>query len=186
MKNIPNKRFYIQNGEILDSGFFIGSDKEIVKILNEQHKQLAELKAKADLRAGIVSKEVNKICKQVIEENKQLRAENEKLCGGNTFYNYVKELQIDNRQKEKQLKEKDEEIETIKAFLNRTTFTKEVTKQVCEKIRKALADNEYVYSFINPKNKNKANMDGYFDCLEEIKDILDEIEETIKPYLEGE
>lgn len=38
-------------------------------------------------------------------ENKKLKEENKKLCAGNTFYDYVKELQIDNRQKEQQLKD---------------------------------------------------------------------------------
>lgn len=97
----------------------------------------------------------NDIQEKAIKEIAELKAENAKLSGGNIFYDYVKELQIDNRQKEQQIKEKDEEIATqkilvdygkeeikklhkrINEIIKRDRKCIEVkTKQVCEKIRK--------------------------------------------------
>ena len=37
-------RFYIENGEILDCGFFLGSKEQYVDIMNKQDQHIAELK----------------------------------------------------------------------------------------------------------------------------------------------
>ena len=36
-------RFYIENGEILDCGFFLGSKEQYVDIMNKQDQRIAEL-----------------------------------------------------------------------------------------------------------------------------------------------
>ena len=38
-----NKRFYIENGEILDCGFFLGSKEQYVDVMNKQDQRIAEL-----------------------------------------------------------------------------------------------------------------------------------------------
>ena len=38
-----NKRFYIENGEILDCGFFLGSKEQYVDVMNKQDQRFAEL-----------------------------------------------------------------------------------------------------------------------------------------------
>lgn len=122
------KWFYdLEEGEIYcedTEGTICSYDKEsLVDILNKYAKQLAELKA----------------------ENERFKEENIKLCSGKSFYDYVKELQISNRQQEQQLKEKDELISRLRQdhkdemhqlYVNLDAIAKqEERKQVCEKIR---------------------------------------------------
>lgn len=124
-------------------------------IINGKDEEIEKLKAHNE-----------RLCQQVISINK----ENNKL---REFREYILRVQAEpykswkeNFDLQQQLKEKDEEIETIKAFLNRTTFTKEVTKQVCEKIRKFILSNENQHIDWNLK----------YVWVEDIKDFLDQIE----------
>lgn len=86
--------------------------------------EIAELKQRIEmLQNGIVDDqslktlvEESPMYKELKAENERLKDENIKLCSGKTFYDYLKELQVSNRQQEQQLKDN--------------------TRQVCEKIRK--------------------------------------------------
>lgn len=62
---------------------------------------------------------------------------------------------------QQQLKEKDERIETLQGFLERTTFRQECTKQVCEKIRKNIV--KYVYG------GNLFDIKGFKEFLDQVE-----------------
>ena len=132
----------------------------------ENRKNLKRVEFTKDAVRDVLSylKELEKQTEQLAE----LKAENERLQE-----EMYKMMPYDDCQEfESCIYQKVENY--YKQQLTKTQF--DTTEQICENIRKTLADNEYIYSFINPKNKNKANMDGYFDCQEEIKDALEEIE----------
>lgn len=50
-------RFYIENGEILDCGFFLGSEEQYVDIMNKQDQRIAELEQKlAELKEKAIDR----------------------------------------------------------------------------------------------------------------------------------
>ncbi len=60
-------RFYIENGEILDCGFFLGSKEQYVDIMNKQDQRIAELEQElADLKEKY--NKVNDKLKNITEE----------------------------------------------------------------------------------------------------------------------
>lgn len=120
---------------------------------NGNNENFDKRQALIDLgRIGIV---LNNQSQQIAE----LKAENEELKAykKGAYEKYVSKCAY----LQQQLKEKDERIETLQGFLERTTFRQECTKQVCEKIRKNIV--KYVYG------GNLFDIKGFKEFLDQVE-----------------
>ena len=98
-------RFYIENGEILDCGFFLGSEEQYVDIMNKQDQRIAELEKQLDQLKQENETLFLQLSKQEIDEHKPVYCT---LAGNDCKYlGKIKELK-------QQLAEKDKEIAHLK------------------------------------------------------------------------
>lgn len=171
------------DGEIVQVNIDIDKDQQIAELKAENERLKNENKVLKEIR-GLKSKELKKRPHELTQKEAYQKGwENAISETIRTFeFNYGKDKVelVEERDKyfsdiyriggykftiedlQQQLKEKDERIETLQGFLERTTFRQECTKQVCEKIRKNIV--KYVYG------GNLFDIKGF-------KEFLDQIEE---------
>lgn len=134
-------------------------DKKILRsyVYSFKDQQIAELKAENERlkEENSTKKSISDMVGKIGECNNALEEYN------TTRQNKI--LMFSNQKLLHQLEEKDQEIEYLKEFLSMSSLTKEVTNQVCNKIR----------AFDTNINKQKTS---YTDYVCSLMDILDQIE----------
>lgn len=143
-------RFYIENGEILDCGFFLGSKEQYVDIMNKQDQRIVELEEQLAKEQKHISrlKNMNKSHDETVgrltEENNQLKQQLDKkdkmhLLDEQEFQHYCAYKLIETEIKgcldrEKQL---EQEFAELKEKYNKAS---EKLKNITEEI-----DNNFVH-----------------------------------------
>lgn len=89
-------RFYIENGEILDCGFFLGSKEQYVDIMNKQDQRIAELEQDLEFTTKTANELIeikHKLEQQLAEKDKEINELNKKITQMEeqdvTFYNQL-------------------------------------------------------------------------------------------------
>lgn len=165
MKEELKGRFYIQCGEILDSGFFIGSSQEIVNILNKQDEELEELKHELERikEINLYNKDLAKNSLQQLKEKDEEIKALKYLCGcPNDINEMIRKVVYRDQQIVKQYDFFQEQL-------------KSNTHQVCERIKEWLKQN-LMMSGGKATELDIAYAHGYNDCRNAIKKLLDQIE----------
>lgn len=113
-----SKRFWIENGEILDCGFFLSGEQQYVDVMNNLDQQITELEAELEQ----YKKNENTCCGTIAEMIKH--CDKCELCEcigcehSNSAIEEIKELKAENEKLKQQLKDQ--------------------RHQICEKIRETL------------------------------------------------